>query len=281
VAIHVSIHDVSPAWSTEVDDALRMCHRAGAKPALLVVPDFHGRAPLLADPAFCEKLRRLQADGHEVYLHGLRHQSAPRWVRRGRDEGWRGGRIAWLLAQRVVSAGEAELSDVTPAEGRMRVEEGERVLREGGLRLDGYVAPAWSMPPWLLPLLAARGYRYSEDHLRIYDPAAGRSRASVVLNWATRSAARRVSTVAWCRVAKHAVWAFPMRVAIHPGDMRVPAIRREVAAILSWAKALPAAGGGGGGRQGGGRQGGGRQGGGFCDRAEALFSSRPKVASGC
>ena len=51
--VHVSIHDVSPAWEREVDVALEMAHAAGVRPALLVVPNFHGRAPIadaLVDP---------------------------------------------------------------------------------------------------------------------------------------------------------------------------------------------------------------------------------------
>jgi len=66
------------------------------------------------------------------------------------------------------------------------------------------VAPAWSMPPWLLPVLAEQGFRFTEDHFRVYDPAARRARASVVLNWATRTPGRLVSSLAFCRAAKHA-----------------------------------------------------------------------------
>ena len=61
--VHVSIHDVSPAWEREVDLALELCHAVGAKPALLVVPDFHGRAPLADSPAFCERLRESREAG--------------------------------------------------------------------------------------------------------------------------------------------------------------------------------------------------------------------------
>jgi predicted deacetylase len=231
MTVHVSIHDVSPAWSEEVEAALALCHAAGARPALLVVPDFHGRSPLLGDPPFCRRLRELQGAGHDVYLHGFFHRSGERWRAHGG-----GGRLAWLLAQRVVSAGEAELSDVGADEGRSRVERGERVLAEAGLRVDGYVAPAWSMPAWLMPVLAQRGYRFAEDHLRVYDPAAGRARSTVVLNWATRSAPRMVSTIAWCRAARHARAFVPARIAIHPGDMRWLAVRREVEKLLTWAR---------------------------------------------
>ena len=48
------------------------------------------------------------------------------------------------------------------------------------------------------PFLGVRGCRFTEDHLRVYDPSTRRARSSVVLNWATRSPARLVSTVAWC-----------------------------------------------------------------------------------
>jgi predicted deacetylase len=231
VGVHVSLHDVSPAWAAEVDDALALCGRAGARPALLVVPNFHGQAPLLDDESFCGRLRSLQERGHEVYLHGFFHRSAahPR-------DGSPRDRLAWLFAQRVVSGGEAEMSDVSADEGLARIDEGERVLRAAGLRIDGFVAPAWSMPRWLLPALGARGYRFTEDHLRVYDPAVGRARASVVLNWASRSPARLVSTIAWCRLARHARALLPARIAIHPADMRFLALRREIERLLSWSR---------------------------------------------
>lgn len=224
---HVSIHDVSPAWSREVDAALALCRHVGARPALLVVPNYHGRAPLLEDARFVSRLRDLQAEGHEVYLHGLTHRSVEPAGRLPRKH-----HLSWVFAQRVVSHGEAEMVGLSPAEGRRRLEEGERILREAGLRIDGYVAPAWSMPSWLLPMLGARGIRYTEDHLRAYDPARGRSRASVVLNWASRSPGRLLSTVAYCRAAERARALLPVRIAIHPGDMRYRLLRSEVERAL-------------------------------------------------
>jgi predicted deacetylase len=230
--VHVSIHDVSPAWTDEVEAALALCTDAGVRPALLVVPNFHGRAPLLEDARFCGRLRELQAAGHEIYLHGFFHRSRERYE----EDEPAGGRLAWLFAQRVASGGEAEMSDVSAGEGARRVEEGERVLRAADLRVDGFIAPAWSMPPWLLPLLRARGCRFTEDHLRVYDPATRRARASVVLNWATRSPGRLLSTVAWCRAARHARALVPARIAIHPGDMRYRLVRDEITRLLAWAR---------------------------------------------
>ena len=228
VPVHVTIHDVSPAWKAEVEAALDMAHAHGIRPALLVVPNFHGQWPLDEDAAYCARLRELQADGHEIYLHGFYHR-AP-----ARPDG--GSRLKWIFRQKVVSAGEAEFAAVTRSEAEERLDDGRKVLEDAGLHPTGFIAPAWSMPSWLLPKLGARGYGFAEDHLRIYDPAGNKKRASVVLNWASRSPGRVASTVAWCRIAKHARAVLPARIAIHPGDMRVLLLKREIESMLAWAE---------------------------------------------
>jgi predicted deacetylase len=240
LAVHVSIHDVSPAWERELDVALGMAHEAGVRPALLVVPDFHGRAPLARHPAFAGRLRQLEKDGHEIYLHGYYHRSrawddpeAVAAAARGRRSVLERARHGF--AQRVVSASEAEFSDVSREEATARLDLGEQVLGDAGLTIRGFVAPAWSMPGWVLALLAARGYRFTEDHLRIHDPAGGRSRASVVLNYASRTPARLLSSALWCRLARPARRVLPARIAIHPADMRFALLRREIEAVLAWA----------------------------------------------
>lgn len=242
MAVHVSIHDVSPAWSNEVELALESAHAHGVRPALLVVPDFHGRAPLAGDPAFCERLRELQADGHEIYLHGYYHR-ARSWDEHasvasvgGTARSGIASRARYVFAQKVVSGGEAEFSDVSRDEALKRLDEGERVLRDAGLSIRGFVAPAWSMPAWVLDLLGERGYAFTEDHTRVYDPANKRSRASVVLNYASRTPSRLLSSVAWCRLARPARRVLPARIAIHPADMRYALLRSEVDALLSWAE---------------------------------------------
>ncbi len=237
MAVHVSLHDVSPAWEREVEVALEMAHAHGVRPALLVVPDFHGEAPLTAHPAFCERLRELQAQGHEVYLHGYFHQSRT-WTDHAAETATRGigSRMRYLFAQKVVSGGEAEFSDVSHDEALKRLDDGERMLRGAGLAISGFIAPAWSMPPWVLLLLGERGYAFTEDHTRVYDPASGRSRASVVLNYASRTPGRLLSSVAWCRIARPARRILPARIAIHPADMRYALLRGEIASLLAWAE---------------------------------------------
>jgi uncharacterized protein len=232
VPVHVSIHDVSPAWSDEVELALRYCENVDVKPALLVVPDFHARWPLRDHPQFSGRLRDLQAHGHEIYLHGYFHKSGLSEAAPG-DDGKPAG-LRRAFAQRIQSGGEAEMSDVSRTEAVRRLDDGERMLRDAGLRIDGYIAPAWSMPKWLLPMLRERDYEFFEDHTHVY----GRHdrRASLVLNYASRTPSKLISSVAFCRLARPARRLFPTRIAIHPADMKRAVLRYEVRSLLAWAR---------------------------------------------
>lgn len=232
--VHISIHDVTPANAAAVELALARCAAVGAHPALLVVPNFHGQWPLGDHPEFCARLRELQAAGHEVYLHGYFHEAGMAPLTG--DSSGRAGGMRRLLAQRIGSAGEAELSDISASEARRRLELGEDMFARAGLRADGFVPPAWSMPRWMHDVLCERGYRFTEDHLRVYDPLRQRARPTVLLNYASRSPGRLVSTVLWCRTARRARALLPARIAIHPGDMHHPLLRHEIDVLLDWAR---------------------------------------------
>jgi len=235
--VHVSLHDVSPARRAQVEAALELCHRWGAKPALLVVPNYHAEFPLEDHPDFVRFLLDLARAGHEIYLHGLLHQAGTG----GAAGDGRPGRLGRLLAQRVVSAGEAEFSDLGRTAAAERLDEGARRLRSLGLEPRGFVPPAWSMPAWMLDLLQERGYRHTEDHLYVYDPAGGKRRGTLLINWATRSAGRLWSTVAFGRLAWPAARIWPTRIAVHPSDLDHPRVAREIARLLARAEGYFAA----------------------------------------
>jgi predicted deacetylase len=229
--VHVSLHDVSPAFAVEVEMALALAAEHGARPALLVVPNYHEQWPLLDHPAFVDRLQDLAEKGHETYLHGLFHKSRPK-ISADLAASGLATRALWYFAQHGASDHEAEFRDLTPDEAAARLCEGERTLAIAGLPIHGFVPPAWSMPRWLLSMLGERGYRFCEDHLRVYDPQGRRSRVSAVLNYATRTPARLVSTLAYCRAALPLSTFLPTRIAIHPADMRFDLVRREIARLL-------------------------------------------------
>jgi hypothetical protein len=45
-----------------------------------------------------------------------------------------------------------------------------------------------------------------------------------------------LSTIAWCRAARHARAFVPARIAIHPADVRMLAVRGEIRRLLAWAR---------------------------------------------
>jgi len=233
--IHVSIHDVSPVFADEVRDGIRICAGYGMKPALLVVPDFHERAPLGQYPEFCAEVRAWQKEGHEIYLHGYTHRSRPAPPpSASRQATWE-----WYFRQRVVSGGEAEFADLSRAEAEERLDRGLDCFERCGFAVDGFVPPAWSLPRWVLPLLGERGIRYTEEHLWIHRPDRGTRRRSLVCNWATRTTARKFSTVAFCRLVRPALGLVPTRIALHPGDLRSPLVVREIHSLLRAVRDLP------------------------------------------
>ncbi|MFO0676317.1 MAG: polysaccharide deacetylase family protein [Polyangiaceae bacterium] len=227
MTIHVSIHDVSPVFEIELERAVAACAREGAKPSLLVVPNFHGQALLTDHPRFVDRLRTLAKDGHAIVLHGHSHEA---------DGDRPGSGASRWFRQTVVSGGEAEFSSVGPDEAARRLDDGLRMLDDAGLPTTSFVPPAWSMPRWLLPVLRERGIRYTEDHFRAYDPVSGNARPTLVLNWASRSRGRMRRTIAFCRVAKYGRALVPTRLALHPGDMVHPTLLREVETLLAWGR---------------------------------------------
>ncbi len=193
--VHVSIHDVSPAFAAEIDDALEACARAGATPALLVVPNFHGEWPLEEHPRFVDRLRELAARGHEILLHGFFHRAS------GAGRGVRSA-----FAQRVASAGEAEFADLPREEGERRLDEGAAALRRArppdrGLRrarvVDGALGPPGSRGARrplrrgsLSRLRPGRTARAREPRLELREPHARASRLERALRPRGAPAAR-------------------------------------------------------------------------------------------
>jgi len=223
--IHVSIHDVSPRWAAEVETALGWCHAIGVKPGLLVVPDFHQQGPLRDHPGYASLLKGLSDEGHQIFLHGYFHRSLP------------GTGAAHFVAQRVVSAGEAEFASYDRDVGEGWLDAGASMLRELGLPMRGFVPPAWARRSWLLPSLRSRGLDYCEDQLFVYQPSTGARRLCPALNYASRTLGRRLSSAAYARVGRlYPRAGVPVRIALHPADVHHPMLVEETRSLLAWAE---------------------------------------------
>jgi uncharacterized protein len=217
-----SIHDVGPKFERHVDqlvDALER-HVGPANFAMLVVPDHWDEAPLSAAPAFQAKLRRWADAGVEMFLHGWRH----------RDDAPAKG-----FAQKHMTAGEGEFSALSAVEASARMADGRKLVEDAiGRPVAGFIAPAWLYSEGALDAVRDAGFALAEDHMKVWQPASGRVVArGPVITWASRSPGRIRSSLMVAAAARILPQALPTaRIAVHPGDVTVPALLDSIDATF-------------------------------------------------
>ena len=209
MSLLVSIHDVTPALTDGVARLWTLCAGRGVRPALLVVPDWHGAWPLERYPSFVDWLRARAADGAEIVLHGERHDEVG-LPRRFGDSARAWGR----------TAREAEFLTLDGAAARDRIARGLDRLRTLGLDPVGFVPPAWLARHEGHEAAGEAGLGFSEDDRAIHLYPSRRRVPSPVVRWSARTPARAWGSVAVAR----ARWIlqrrahFP-RIAFHPQDL--------------------------------------------------------------
>jgi len=209
-----SIHDVTPAYESQVDTLYdRLCGLLdGPRLAMLVVPDFEDRAPLAGNAAYAAKLRGWAKDGVEMFLHGWCH----------RDDARKRG-----FMQKHMTAGAGEFAQLSRAEALRRLSEGRKVVEDAiGQSVAGFIAPAWLYSPDAIDALGEAGFALAENHLKVWQPTTGRVVArSPVITWASRTPGRVRSSLMVAAAARAAPWALRnARIAVHPPDITVPAL---------------------------------------------------------
>jgi predicted deacetylase len=213
VSLLVSIHDVTPALADGVARLWAICAARGVRPALLVVPDWHGRWPLEAHPAFVAWLRARAADGAEIVLHGERHDEVG--LPRSLGDTLR----AWGRTAR-----EGEFLTLDEPAARERIARGRARLQALGLEPVGFVPPAWLAREAGHRAVGGTGLGFSEDERAILLFPSGRWLPSPVVRWSARTGVRAWGSVAVARARWTLQGRAPLpRIAFHPQDLGHPA----------------------------------------------------------
>lgn len=229
-----SIHDVGPRSESAVDQLADLIGPilGGPRFAMLVVPDHWGEAPLARAPAFQNRLRAWAEQGVEMFVHGWFHKDLSQHT----------GMAAFKA--RHMTASEGEFLGLSQAEAARRMADGRKLIEDViGREVAGFIAPAWLYGPGALAALVETGFALAEDHMKVWHPASGRVLArGPVVTWASRSRGRQLSSLAVARIARATFHALPTaRIAVHPGDVTVPALLDSIAATFaSFARARPA-----------------------------------------
>ena len=224
----VAIHDVSPRFEDEVAQLRELLsqHVDQGKLALLVVPDYWQEAPIVPGSAFAGKLRRWADQGNEIFLHG--------WSHRDRVDH---KRAIDRFRARHMTAGEAEFLGLDHDAATGLIRRGRALLEDvTGRPVSGFVAPAWLYGRDTLTALAELDFPIAEDHFDVWHPPTGKilSRGPVI-TWASRSQGRILSSIAFAAAARWMLCDIPLvRVAVHPGDIRVPELRASISKTLAY-----------------------------------------------
>ncbi|OAT87114.1 DUF2334 domain-containing protein [Desulfotomaculum copahuensis] len=224
--VNVSLHDVTPAYEAEIKCLFDLIRGAGVtRGSMLVVPDFHGRAPLEADAAFAGWLRARAADGWEVVLHGLTHTEAPDCIDRGT--------CGQKLISRYYTNGEGEFYRLSGLAARTRIESGLAVLTACRLAPAGFVAPAWLLGGRARAVLDEFNFSFTTTLTGIHDLKSGVYHAAPALCFSSRSSWRAALSRQVVPVLA-AFWSrrLMVRLVLHPADARQSAILNLAARLL-------------------------------------------------
>lgn len=218
----VSIHDVTPAFASDVRTLWEMASSRGVMPALLVVPSWHGAWDVEKDSGFCDWLRERAAEGAEIFLHGERHDEV------GTRRRWRDHARAWWRTAR-----EGEFLTFSRGEASARIGRGLARLRGIGLDPIGFVPPAWLARPATFAAVGDHALRFTEDDREVVLLDRGMRLRAPVMRWSTRESWRAVASdvvarVACLRYTRESL----VRVALHPSDLRSRRVVESVARTL-------------------------------------------------
>ena len=219
-----SIHDVAPPNLPAIRRLWRLCREARLTPALLVVPDWHGTAPIEKDPEFLAWLREAVAMGAEVVLHGERH-----------DEVGRPRSFTDNLRALGKTAREGECLTLDAPELEAMVARGFVRLRRAGFEATGFIPPAWLMRSDAVAGVFAAGATFTEDDASIM-LRGGKRLASPVVRWSARTRLRARGSLLVAAARRRFQARVPvMRLALHPGDLANPQVASSLpAALRTW-----------------------------------------------
>ncbi|MBN8484653.1 MAG: polysaccharide deacetylase family protein [Sphingomonadales bacterium] len=221
-----SIHDVGPRFEREVDQLAGQLAEilGGPKFAMLVVPDHWGEAPLAENRAFQRRLRDWADQGVEMFVHGWFHKDLAEHT----------GAAAFKAKH--MTAGEGEFLGLSRAEASRRMADGRKLVEDAiGRSAAGFIAPAWLYGDGALEALKDNGFALAEDHMKVWQPETGKVLAKgPVITWASRSVPRQLSSRLVASLARNLLHPQRvMRIAVHPGDTRVPALIYSIGQTFS------------------------------------------------
>jgi len=221
----VSLHDVAPCTQPIADRIISDLTEKGIRHcSLLVVPDYHHQGPSMQNRQFVSWLRNLEANGHEIVIHGYFHERSP-----GANESF-----LEKFVTRIYTQGEGEFYDLGYDEALHRIKIARDEFRSAGLKPRGFVAPAWLLSPEAERAARDAEMEYTTRLRTVRDLRSGETFPARSLVYSVRNGWRRATSLAWNATLSRVLSDAPLvRLSIHPPDFSQPTIWRQIVDIIS------------------------------------------------
>lgn len=217
----LSLHDCHPGSIRQVEEQLQFClSRCPGQASILVVPEYHHGVRLEDSIETLACLNRWKQAGHDLAIHGFYHdrQGLP-------DNSW------WWT--KFYSKNEAEFFDLSHGAAVARLQEAQTIWQRQGWRASGFVAPGWLYSTSLERELAKMSFTYTCTLRDLIFLPSGKKERAWAGTYSLRSGWRRALARGWHPLWKK-VWggSSVVRLSLHPRDLEVPFVRKQLAVFL-------------------------------------------------
>lgn len=223
-SIVVSLHDVAPATQQIAAHIISELGRVGVRVcSVLVVPDYHHAGLSMDNRQFVTWLRALEADGHEIVIHGYFHERPLKENENLRDK----------FLTRFYTRNEGEFYDLSYEDALRRIVTARDAFQEQGLKPRGFVAPAWLLSTQAEQAVRDAQLEYTTRLRTICDLRSGTVFPARTVVYSVWSNWRRDVSRAWNAILFRLIGADPLlRISIHPPDYSCPAIWKQIVRLI-------------------------------------------------
>jgi predicted deacetylase len=220
----VSVHDVAPSTQQITNTIVSELVRCGVNVcSLLVVPDYHHQGLFTKNQQFVSWLRSLEADGHEIVIHGFFHERPCSAQENFRDK----------FFTRFYTQQEGEFYDLDYDEALRRIAAARDEFCACNLKPRGFVAPAWLLGKEAERAARDAGMEYTTRLHKVCDLRLGGNFTARSIVYSVRGNWRRgISRICNATLFRYLEGKPLLRISIHPPDYSYPTIWRQVTGII-------------------------------------------------
>lgn len=227
-SVIVSLHDVAPSTQQITRTIISELSAHGVRVcSVLVVPDYHHQGLFARHREFAAWLRALEADGHEIVIHGYFHERPRQPQETLRDQ----------LMTRFYTQNEGEFYDLGYDEALRRITSARDEFRALGLKPRGFIAPAWLLGNEAEQAVRDAELEYTTRLRSVCDLRSESTFPARTLVYSVQSSWRLALSHIWNAALFRLMKTKPLlRISIHPPDYSQPAIWKQILGFIASTK---------------------------------------------